>query len=306
MSRRIAVYPDTRPDMYEACCEAVAKAGAATCDLAHANGLIFADANRPDLLAPTLQAHPHLAWVQLPYAGIEEFLEHLDHDRIWTNGKDVYSEPVAEHIMALMLTAFRDLHRYARSTSWSSHGGRNLLGAKVTVLGGGGITRSLLRLLHPWGCTITVVRRSDTPIEGADRVVTSDQLHNAVADADVVVIAMALTPETTGIVDESVLAAMPDHAWIVNVGRGGHIVTDHLITALTNGHIAGAALDVTDPEPLPDGHALWTLPNVIITPHVGNTREMGLPLLAARVQENVRRFCAGEDLLGVVDVDSGY
>jgi phosphoglycerate dehydrogenase-like enzyme len=99
---------------------------------------------------------------------------------------------------------------------------------------------------------------------------------------------------------------MEDHAWIVNVARGRHIVTDDLVDALRAGTIGGAGLDVTDPEPLPDGHPLWSLPNCIITPHVGNTPEMARPLLAARVADNVRRFARGEELIGLVDVDAGY
>jgi len=99
---------------------------------------------------------------------------------------------------------------------------------------------------------------------------------------------------------------MEDHAWIVNVARGRHIVTDDLVDALREGTIGGAGLDVTDPEPLPADHPLWALPNCIITPHVGNTPEMAKPLLAERVTENVRRFGRGEELLGLVDVDAGY
>jgi D-3-phosphoglycerate dehydrogenase len=99
---------------------------------------------------------------------------------------------------------------------------------------------------------------------------------------------------------------MSNRGWIVNVARGRHIVTEHLVEVLQAGEIGGAALDVTDPEPLPDGHPLWTLPNCIITPHVGNTPEMAVPLLAARVTENVRRWSAGEPLLGLVDPTLGY
>ena len=119
-------------------------------------------------------------------------------------------------------------------------------------------------------------------------------------------LALALTPETEGLFDARRLALLPSHAWIVNVARGGHIVTDDLVAALRAGTIGGAGLDVTDPEPLPDGHPLWALPNCIITPHVGNTPEMAVPLLAARVEENVRRYLAGEDLLGTVDSSAGY
>jgi phosphoglycerate dehydrogenase-like enzyme len=132
------------------------------------------------------------------------------------------------------------------------------------------------------------------------------QLDAAIPDADVVVIALALTQHTRGIVDAAFLSRMAAHAWLVNVGRGGHVVTDDLVAALLEQRIGGAALDVTDPEPLPQGHPLWSIPRCIITPHIGNTPEMGLPLIAARVRDNVARYVAGEPLVGLVDVELGY
>jgi phosphoglycerate dehydrogenase-like enzyme len=101
-------------------------------------------------------------------------------------------------------------------------------------------------------------------------------------------------------------ALMEDHAVLVNVARGRHVVTDDLVAALRDGVIGGAGLDVTDPEPLPDGHPLWSAPNCIVTPHVGNTPAMARPLLAERVRANVARFGRGEELLGLVDLESGY
>ena len=206
--------------------------------------------------------------------------------------------------MTALLTAFRDFHVFAPAVSWSAQTGRNLLGAEVTVLGGGGITRSLLRLLEPWNCAVTVVRRSSAPLAGAERTLQSAS--EAVVGADAVVVALALTNETRHIVDARLLNAMKPRAWLVNVGRGGHVDHDALADALKSGSIAGAVLDVTDPEPLPDSSELWRLPNCVITPHVGNTPEMGLPLIADRVRENVRRWLNGEQLIGRVDVSSGY
>ena len=107
------------------------------------------------------------------------------------------------------------------------------------------------------------------------------------------VLALALTPETVGLIDARRLALMPSHAWLVNVARGRHVVTSDLVAALRAGAIGGAALDVTEPEPLPDGHPLWSLPNCMITPHTANTPEMALPLLSARITENVRRYASG-------------
>jgi phosphoglycerate dehydrogenase-like enzyme len=131
-------------------------------------------------------------------------------------------------------------------------------------------------------------------------------LHEALPGAQVVFIALALTPATTGIIGAAELALMDPTAWLVNVGRGGHVVTDDLVAALRAGTIAGAALDVTDPEPLPDGHPLWDLPNCIITPHTANTVAMSRGAIERRISENVRRYGAGEPLLGLVDVDAGY
>ncbi len=176
----------------------------------------------------------------------------------------------------------------------------------VTILGGGGITESLVRLLQPWDCHITVVRSHAQHMDGVDDVLESDRFADALPGADVVFLALALTPETEGLFGRDEFEMMEDHAWIVNVARGGHIITDHLVEALERGTIGGAALDVTDPEPLPKGHPLWSLANCIITPHVGNTPEMAKPLLATRVTENVRRYRKGEELLGLVDVEAGY
>jgi phosphoglycerate dehydrogenase-like enzyme len=151
-----------------------------------------------------------------------------------------------------------------------------------------------------------VVRRTDSPFPGADLTVTTGHLDDVLPDTDLLVLALSLTAETTGIIDSRTLALLPDHAWVVNVARGGHIVTDDLVTALVDGAIGGAALDVTDPEPLPDGHPLWSLPNCLITPHVANTPEMGLVYITDLVEENVRRFLDGRDLLAPVDVGLGY
>ncbi|NNF70015.1 MAG: hypothetical protein HKN01_09605 [Acidimicrobiia bacterium] len=153
---------------------------------------------------------------------------------------------------------------------------------------------------------MTVVRRSPVSLPGADHTVTFAGVHEAVRDADVVVLAAALTDETRGMVDAAFLSAMADDAWLINVARGGLVVTSELVDALRNETIAGAALDVTDPEPLPDDHPLWGLSNCIITPHVGNTPDMGLPLIAERVRQNVKRWIAGEPLIGPVDVAAGY
>jgi phosphoglycerate dehydrogenase-like enzyme len=152
----------------------------------------------------------------------------------------------------------------------------------------------------------TVVRRRDQPTPGAARTVQVAQLHDVLPGSLLVVVALALTPETRGIIGAPELALMDESTWLVNVARGPHVDTDALVSALESGAIAGAALDVTDPEPLPDGHPLWDLPNCIITPHTADTIEMVMPLLADRIRTNVALFAAGETLVGLVDPAAGY
>jgi len=286
--------------------DAVAGGGGEIVPVAEAEAIVWAVPTGRDDLRATLDANPQIRWVQLPWAGVEPFAGIFDHDRVWTSGKGVYAEPVAEHVLTLALAGMRGLGTYARATSWQPPRGRNLLGANVVVIGAGGICDSLLRLLGPFGCDVTVVRKRPIPVGGATRTVGIDSLDDTLAVADLVVIAAALTPETTGLFDRRRLALMAPTAWLVNLGRGGHIVTDDLVAALSDGIIGGAAIDVTDPEPLPEGHPLWTEERCIITPHVGNTPEMAKPLLGARVAGNVARFGRGEPLVGIVDPDLGY
>ena len=287
--------------------EAIVSGGGVLVDAPEdAEGLIWTDPRDPSGLTTILGAGPGIRWIQLPFAGIEPFHGHLAPDRVWTSGKGVYAEPVAEMILGMLLALMRNIHGYARASTWSGPVGRNLRGARVTVLGGGEITVSLLPLLEPFGCRVTVLRRNPDPIDGVERTGTLDDLHGALADADAVVVALALTPETRHVIDAAALAVMQPHAVIVNIARGGHIDTDALTDALASGRIAGAALDVTDPEPLPDGHPLWSEPRCLITPHIGNTPEMGAPLLEARVHDNITRFASGRPLIGEVDVEAGY
>lgn len=302
----IAIEPATRPAMHEVMVAAVEAAGGTVVPIERASALMFADPMAGDAFRGILDAGPDVEWVQLPYAGIETFSHNLDPDHIWTCGKGVYAAPVAEWILTAILTSFRAIPRYVRATTWQGQEGRDLRGAKLTILGGGGITDAFMEIIAPFGCDITVVRRSDTPYPGASRTTTTDNLHDAISDADAVIIALSLTDETAGIIDAVALAAMRSDAFLLNVGRGGHVVTADLVDALRDGVIQGAVLDVTDPEPLPAGHPLWDLDNCVITPHVGNTAEMGLPLIADRVRDNVARWIAGHDLLGPVDVDLGY
>lgn len=300
---RIAVLPEgVRPFVKDA----VVAGGGVLVPLAEAEALVWVSPTGAAELRALIDAHPALRWVQLPWAGVEPFAGIFDRSRLFTAGQGVYAEEVAEHALALMLAGLRDLKRRARATGWQKPSGKSLLGGRVTLIGAGGIARSLARLLEPFGVTLTVVRRKDEPFVGAARTLPFARRREALGDADVVVLCCALTAETRGLLGRAELAAMPPQAWLINVARGALIDTDALVEALREGRIGGAALDVTDPEPLPEGHPLWELERCLITPHVANTPEMAVPVLSRRVTENVKRFAEGTPMLGVVDVDAGY
>lgn len=300
---RVALAPeDARPWL----ADAIVDGGGIVVALADAEALVWSDPARSSALRDALGAAPDIHWVQLPWAGVEPLVDVLDDQHLWTCGKGVYAEEVAEHALTLALAGLRGLSSYARRTSWSGPQGRNLLGARVTILGGGGICESFVRLLGPFGTRVTVLRRTAAPMTGVDHVGTLDELDAVLVDTDLLVLALALTAETTGVIGVAQLALLPAHAWIVNVARGAHIDTDALVDALSSGSIGGAGLDVFEPEPLPDGHPLWSLDNCLLTPHVANTPDMALPALSRRVSENIGRFSRGEPLLGVVDVRAGY
>lgn len=299
----IAVAPARTPGWIS---EAVRTGGAEVVGPTEAEALVWAHPRDPEGLAELLGSFPHLRWVQLPWAGIEPYREVLDTQRTWTCGKGVYAEPVAEMAVSLLAAGLRGIVRYARVDHWDEQFGTSLFDARVTIVGGGGIARALIDLLAPYRSEITVVRRHPEPMEGVRNVVGPSALDACLPGADGVVLALPVVPDTIGLFDGRRLALMERHAWLVNVARGAHVVTDDLVDALRAGTIGGAALDVTDPEPLPNGHPLWSVPNAVITPHVGNTQEMAVPLLSARIAENVRRWAAGEPLIGLVDPALGY
>ncbi len=288
----------------EALEDAVRRAGGSVVPLARADAIVCADGDIERLRRSLL---PGVRWVQLGSAGIEMWVDAgvMREDIVWTAAKGVYARPIAEHVVALMLAASRGLPERIRAERWGSPAGRLLRGATVGVVGAGGIGTELLALLQPFGMRSIALTR-DGRATAADRSVGPGELELLLAESDYVVLAAAATPETVGMISAERIAAMRPDAWLINVARGSLVDTDALVRALGSGVIGGAALDVTDPEPLPPEHPLWRLPNAIITPHVGSTMEMGLSFLADRVEENVRRFARDELLLGRVRLELGY
>ena len=189
---------------------------------AQADALVWADAADMDGLRDALAAASSARWVQLPWAGIEKVVAAglLDSQRAWTSAKGCYAEPVAEHALALALAGLRLLRERITARSWGKPAGTSLYDRPVTILGGGGITVRLLELLAPLRTPVTVVRHRPDPLPGAARTVGQAGLHEALADAQVVFLALALTPSTEHIIGAAELAAMRPDAWLVNVARG--------------------------------------------------------------------------------------
>lgn len=304
----IAIVADTEPRF----ATAVRSSGGEVAPVSEASrGLVWTHPAGEAELEQLLQRHPAISWVQLPWAGVDAFAgllrRHSGDGRTWTSAKGSYAQPVAEHALMLALAVLRELPRRIRAGEWAHDElGRTLHGARVVIVGGGGITAELLRLLEPFAVHATVVRRTDAAVPGAARTVTTARLLDALAEADVVVVTAALTEETRGLLGRDAFEAMPRGAVLVNVARGAIVDTGELVAALGSGRLGGAGLDVTEPEPLPAGHALWTAPNCIVTPHVADTDDMTVPLFAERIAANTRAFLGDGAFVGVIDLDAGY
>src|ERR687896_1099031 len=267
---------------------AVRAAGGEPAGLDHADALVWLDSN-PDSFPESLP--DGVRWVQLPAAGVERWLDRLDGDRLWTSAAGAYGRPVAEHALMLMLAGSRRLADFARASSWTRPRLAPLEGSTVLLVGAGGIGRELIRMLEPLRVEVLAVTR-----RGRDGTLPADRLGEVWPRAHHVVIAAPATAGTRHLIGAGELEAMRDDAWLVNVARGSLVDTEALVEALAAGSIGGAALDVTDPEPLPDGHPLWSEPRALITPHSANPPDALVRRLAERVEENVSRFMAGEEL----------
>lgn len=292
--------------------DAVRGAGGSVVPLSDATrGLIWLSYPEPQELGAVLASHPEISWVQLPFAGVDAFVDVIANDAgrstVFTSAKGCYAQPVAEHALGLTLAVLRYLPRRARAISWDSEPlGISLYGKNVTIIGAGGIARELIRLLAPFGVNISVVRRTASPVPGAARTVSVEHLDDVLPQTDVLILAAALTSSTHNLIGARELGLMKTTAGLVNISRGALVDSEALAEAVVAGRLTGAAVDVTDPEPLPDGHVFWTTPNMLVTPHMADTPEMIAPLLAVRIGENVKAFLAGTAFVGFVDKNVGY
>jgi len=296
--------------------EAAARAGAQLVEVGpETRGLVWlSEKHAADLMA-ILAEFPGIEWVQLPWAGVDAFasvLAHLaekpvDQRPVVTSAKGVYSEPVAEHALALLLGCMRELPSKARDAFWQpERTGLSLFERHIVLVGAGGISRAFLEMVAPYRAEVTVVRRQNVPLEGAHRTITLDQLPEVLPTADAIVLAAAATTSTRHLVGAPELALMPEHAVVVNIARGALLDLDALVTAVQAGQIFGAGLDVMDPEPFPNDHPVWEQSRIVVTSHSADTPEMTEPLLAERVENNIQAFLSGHTLRGVVDLEAGY
>lgn len=301
--RKIAIEPKSFSS-YE---QAVERGGGQVSQMGiDVGALIWTDYARPEALVQLLEVNPQLTWVQLPFAGVDAFVESLKFPVRFTSAKGSYREPVAEHALALTLALARALPQRAKATTWGRKFAFSLYDSNILILGGGGITEELLLLLAPYRANITVVRNRAGELPGSSRTVSFEQFDDYLPSADVVILAAALTDATRHLMNGPRFAQMKRTAYLVNVARGPIVHTEDLIEALDSEQLAGAALDVTEPEPLPDGHPLWTAKNVLITPHTADTNEMVERMFSVRVVENVRAYLGEGTWVGTVDPVLGY
>jgi phosphoglycerate dehydrogenase-like enzyme len=289
---KVAVLPTSRAEFDNA----VISGGGQLASLGgDVEALIWTDYARPELLRETLDSNPQLKWVQLPFAGVDAFADVIARAPMFTSAKGAYSEPVAEHVLALCLALGRAIPERVRATSWGKKFAVSLYESRILVIGAGGIAREFERLIAPFRCPVITL--------GSNEI---HRLAEELPKADFVVLACALTEKTKGLINKYTFSLMKSSAFLVNVARGPIVVTSDLIDALEKGQLAGAALDVTDPEPLPEGHPLWRARNILITPHTADTDAQVIRMFAARIEANVRAFCADGEWIGVVDKKLGY
>ena len=265
--------------------------------------------------AAMLHGSPALEWLQTNSAGVEAYIQPgvLAGDTLLTNATGAYGLAIAEHMLGMLLELFKKLELYRdaqKSGAWQSQGAvKAVYGSTVLVLGMGDIGGEFAARCKALGAKVIGVRRSPRPCpEYADEVHLLEDLDSLLPQADVVAITLPGTDATRGLMSRERLAKMKEGAVLLNVGRGFIVDTEALCDALERGHLSGAGVDVTDPEPLPPTHRLWNIPTAVVTPHISgfyHLRETHERIVGIFL-ENLRRFQAGEPLRNLVDFATGY
>jgi phosphoglycerate dehydrogenase-like enzyme len=255
-----------------------------------------------------LDAGPRLRWLTTPAAGVDSMpLEVIARRGLTlTNGAGLHSVPIAEFVVMAMLAAAKDFPEFVRAqdrSQWLDQPPTlgELQESRALVVGLGGIGQAIAERLRAFGVEVTGVRRS-----GAEGSLGPDQWRPRLPDFDWVIMAAPLTSGTTHVIGETELRAMKRTAWLVNIARGGLVDQTMLVRALREGWIGGAYLDTTDPEPLPSESPLWTMPNVIISPHSSAASTRLTERMAELFLDNLDRFLSERPLRNAVDLRAGY
>jgi phosphoglycerate dehydrogenase-like enzyme len=253
---------------------------------------------------------PKLRWISSTGAGVDMVMaarEWLPKGVPVTRMVHVFDTAMAEYVLGFLLAVQLDVRRAFRqqaSKIWKGWNPPPLRGSTAVVVGLGSIGSEVARTLKAHGLTVIGVSRTGQPVEGLDEVHTVDQLDGVLPRADYLILVVPLTPETRGLIDGSRLSLLPKDAVLVNICRGAVVRESELIETLESGHLRFAVLDVFEQEPLPQDSPLWSMENVIVTPHMSGPDDV--PVNAARFLENYRRFQAGQPLEGQVDFERGY
>lgn len=273
-----------------------------------ADAEIAVGTNEPDRARRIISALPRLRWYHTVGAGVDRLLVPeivARDDLVLTNNSGAYDVPIAEHVLATIFAAAKNLPRLQAAQQRREWVGdphdREVAGKTLVILGMGSIGGELAKLAAGVGMRVVGIRRT-----ARDGALTPDRLADAAAEADYLAVCAPLTPETRGIVSADVIARLPSHAWVINIARGPIVDEPALLRACRDGKIGGAAIDAWWQEPLPADSEWWTLPNVIVTPHVSFSSERVRERTVNFFVENVRRFERGEPLLNVVDKRRGY
>jgi phosphoglycerate dehydrogenase-like enzyme len=262
---------------------------------------------------------PRLSWVHSATAGVERLLtaEAAGRGLVITKARGVFSEPIAEYTMMMILAVVRrlpELLELQRERTWQPLPARELPQVTIGIVGLGSIGRAIARLAVAFGARVIATRRdperggngSDPIPDGLARILSHDQLPELLAESDSVVLALPLTADTDRLMDRTRLAAMKPGAWLINVARGQLVDQSALLRALRSGPMGGAVLDTLWEEPLPPGSPLWNAPGLIITPHTSWSSGRVLDRSIELFCENLMRFRDGRRLLNVVDRQAGY
>ena len=264
-----------------------------------------------------IREFPNLRWLCLDSAGADKYVDEAlypNPDTVLTNSSGAYGVTISEHVLMATLMLLRQMPLFQESAAahaWHAPVPiRSIYGSRVTMLGTGDIGTAVARRVKALGaaCVTGVRRHQQAAAPAFDRIVTYRELADVLPDTDILISAMPHTAETAGIISREHIALLPSHALIVNVGRGTAVDQEALADALRAGQIAGAALDVMVPEPLPADHDLWSVPNLLITPHISGN--MSLPFTCdidvALFCEDLARFAQGQPLHRLVDRRLGY